>query len=381
MRGRVVVFLPPLGHFRVAAARRSRCLALLALAACGSSDSSTPVDRHRRLALPGGGRRQHGAPLAPRPRHARAGARRPSEVVGRAGARLQRGRQLGLHHGGRPAVRADRHLHGTSIVEVTDPARPRNVALVPGPDEPVARDPDLRRIRLRDDGGGLGPRHHQHARPRPAAEDPDLEPDLPHRPQPLDRHRPRAAVRQRRQRARGRHARSSTSAPNPEDPPEVGAFTDFYIHDSYTRGNVLFASAINDGFEALLDVSDPRRIREITRFFTGGRFTHNSWVTRDGRYLFTTDERTGQPVEGWDITNPTGPAQGHPVHRQPGRHRPQRADRRRPAARLALHRGRVPPRRPQPGAAARHRLLRHLSRARRAASTAPGGPTSSRPRT
>ena len=94
---------------------------------------------------------------------------------------------------------------------------------------------------------------------------------------------------------------------NPEDPPEVGAFTDFYIHDSYTRGNVLFASAISDGFEALLDVSDPRRVREITRFFTGGRFTHNSWVTRDGRYLFTTDERTGQPVEGWDITNPTAP--------------------------------------------------------------------------
>ncbi len=94
---------------------------------------------------------------------------------------------------------------------------------------------------------------------------------------------------------------------NPEDPPEVGAFTDFYIHDSYSRGNVLFASAINDGFEALLDVSDPRRIREITRFLTGGRFTHNSWLTRDGRYLFTTDERTGQPVEGWDITTPGAP--------------------------------------------------------------------------
>ena len=94
---------------------------------------------------------------------------------------------------------------------------------------------------------------------------------------------------------------------NPEDPAEVGAFTDFYVHDSYSRGHVLFASAINDGFEALLDDSDPAHIREITRFLTGGRFTHNSWLTRDGRYLFTTDERTGMPVEGWDISVPTAP--------------------------------------------------------------------------
>ena len=103
-------------------------------------------------------------------------------------------------------------------------------------------------------------------------------------------------MRDPRRRARTRRTRS-----------EVGAFTDFYIHDSYTRGNVLFASAINDGFEALLDVSDPRRIREITRFFTGGRFTHNSWLTRDGRYLFTTDERTGSPSRAGTSRRPTAP--------------------------------------------------------------------------
>ena len=94
---------------------------------------------------------------------------------------------------------------------------------------------------------------------------------------------------------------------NPEDPPEVGTFAAFYIHDSYGRGNTLYAAAIREGFVGLLDVSDPGNIREITRFATGGQFTHNCWLTRDGRYLFTTDERTGQPVEGWDITTPTAP--------------------------------------------------------------------------
>jgi choice-of-anchor B domain-containing protein len=97
------------------------------------------------------------------------------------------------------------------------------------------------------------------------------------------------------------------SLADPENPREVGSFGEFYIHDSYGRGNVLYAAAINAGFLALLDVSDPARIREITRFSTGGRFTHNAWLTDDGRYLFTTDEVPGRPLEGWDLRDAANP--------------------------------------------------------------------------
>ena len=45
----------------------------------------------------------------------------------------------------------------------------------------------------------------------------------------------------------------------------------------------------------------PDAISEIGRFNTGGAFTHNAWLTRDGRYVFTTDERAGSPLEGWDL--------------------------------------------------------------------------------
>ncbi len=95
--------------------------------------------------------------------------------------------------------------------------------------------------------------------------------------------------------------------PDPLNPREVGSFDGFYIHDSYRRGDILYASAIYEGFLALLDVRDPGHIREVTRFFTGGRFTHNSWLTRDGRYVFTTDERPNRPLEGWDIRDPLNP--------------------------------------------------------------------------
>ncbi len=89
---------------------------------------------------------------------------------------------------------------------------------------------------------------------------------------------------------------------NPENPREVGAFGDYYIHDSYSRGGRLYAAAIRDGFLAILDIEHPDAIRELGRFTTGGAFTHNAWLTRDSRYVFTTDERPGAPLEGWDLS-------------------------------------------------------------------------------
>ena len=88
---------------------------------------------------------------------------------------------------------------------------------------------------------------------------------------------------------------------DPTNPREVGVFGDFYVHDGYSRGGRYYAAAIRNGFLAVLDVSRSDAIRELYRFSTGGTFTHNAWLTRDGRYLFTTDERGGAPLEGWDL--------------------------------------------------------------------------------
>ena len=92
-------------------------------------------------------------------------------------------------------------------------------------------------------------------------------------------------------------------ADDPAHPREIGSFTSFYVHDCVVRGNRLYASAIFNGFLAVLDIADPAHPREITRFATGHRFTHNSWPTTDGRYLFTTDEVADAPLEGWDLAD------------------------------------------------------------------------------
>ncbi|HEY7516315.1 MAG TPA: choice-of-anchor B family protein [Vicinamibacteria bacterium] len=90
-------------------------------------------------------------------------------------------------------------------------------------------------------------------------------------------------------------------AADPTNPREVGRFTDYYVHDAYARGDRLYAAAIRDGILGILDTARPEAIREIGRFTTGGAFTHNAWLTRDGRYLFTTDERPGAPLEAWSL--------------------------------------------------------------------------------
>jgi choice-of-anchor B domain-containing protein len=226
----------------------------------------------------------------------------PGEAAPPAGARRGAGNWGYTAPGGRRFALTGTSV-GLSIVEVSDPERPRNIGLVPGPanqwrevrtyggyayvttESPVGmdivdlRDPDRPR-KVRTWNRTFGSAHSLWI---------DEERGL------LYAHGTQT----------GMHVLDVGA--NPEDPPEVGSFTGFYIHDSYGRGNTLYAAAINGGFVGLLDVSNPGDIREITRFFTGGRFTHNTWLTGDGRYLFTTDERISRPMEGWDLADPLAP--------------------------------------------------------------------------
>jgi choice-of-anchor B domain-containing protein len=305
MRARLFDSFPPLASSRAAAAGAAAIL-ILTLGACGSSGANTPSTVVVASPSPAAGALNMTllshldlATLAQAP--AVSGVATIAD-----GAALSAAGNWGYTTAGGRRFALTGLSSGLSIVEVTDPARPRNVALVAGPES------QWREIRTYGEyvyvtteaSWGL-----------------DIvsmkDPDRPRKIQTLSRtfrsahslwiDQDRGLLFANGSNGRTGGMRILDVGASPEDPPEVGAFTDFYIHDSYTRGNVLFASAIVDGLEALLDVSDPRRVREITRFFTGGRFTHNSWLTRDGRYLFTTDERTGQPVEGWDITIPTAP--------------------------------------------------------------------------
>jgi choice-of-anchor B domain-containing protein len=209
---------------------------------------------------------------------------------------------------------------GLSIVEVTDPSRPRNVALIAGAES------QWREVK------SYGEYVYVTTEANTGLDIVDMhDPDRPVKVQTWNRTFTSAhtlwidaergllfanGTRGADRRASG--MRVLSLEPDPGDPREVGSFTPFYIHDSWSRGSTLYASAINDGFVAILDVADPANIREVTRFFTGGRFTHNSWPTSDGRYLFTTDERAGRPLEAWDLRDPMAPRKVSEYIARPG---------------------------------------------------------------
>lgn len=95
------------------------------------------------------------------------------------------------------------------------------------------------------------------------------------------------------------------SLANPRRPQYLGRWTTRYAHDSYVRGDTIFAAAI---YEGRLDIvngtnkSSPTLIASIA--YTGGG-THNVWTTKDRKYAVTTDEigSTQRNLKIWNLQN------------------------------------------------------------------------------
>ena len=92
---------------------------------------------------------------------------------------------------------------------------------------------------------------------------------------------------------------------DPMEPVEVGEFDNWYCHDSYARGDTLYAAHITDGFFSMVDVSDPASPVLLGTQVTPNNFTHNVWLDDSGDHLFTTDERPSSFVGSYDVTDPT----------------------------------------------------------------------------
>jgi choice-of-anchor B domain-containing protein len=100
---------------------------------------------------------------------------------------------------------------------------------------------------------------------------------------------------------------------SPASPDQMAVFSDYYVHDLHLRGTLGYVSAINNGFESILDLTDPANLAlgapavEIKRWSTPAQFTHNSWTTKNGDYLIVTEENSGGKPKVYDITGPGTP--------------------------------------------------------------------------
>jgi choice-of-anchor B domain-containing protein len=104
---------------------------------------------------------------------------------------------------------------------------------------------------------------------------------------------------------------------DPMTPPKVGGYDHDYIHDGFVRGDTLWASFIYTGQFAVIDMSDKTNPVLLALQSTPSAFTHNCWLSDDGKYLFTTDEKADAYVTSYDVSDLTdikelGRFQSHP---------------------------------------------------------------------
>ena len=90
---------------------------------------------------------------------------------------------------------------------------------------------------------------------------------------------------------------------DPQAPIYLGEFEETYLHDGMVRGDTLWGSAVYNGLLMAIDVSDKSYPEIIGTVSTPHNFTHNAWVSDDGKTVFTTDEVAGAYIAAVDVSD------------------------------------------------------------------------------
>ncbi len=89
----------------------------------------------------------------------------------------------------------------------------------------------------------------------------------------------------------------------PGIPNHIGQGHPEYAHDVYVRGDTMYSSDIYQGYFSVVDISNKTNPNILATQNTPFLFTHNAWLSDDGKTLFTTDERADAPVGAYDISD------------------------------------------------------------------------------
>ena len=90
-------------------------------------------------------------------------------------------------------------------------------------------------------------------------------------------------------------------ATDPMNPTVLGQWNDHYIHDGMTRGDTMWVGCIYTGEFYAVDVSDKTNPFTLGHHSTPNNFTHNAWVSADGKYVFTTDEQSDAYIGAYNV--------------------------------------------------------------------------------
>ena len=99
------------------------------------------------------------------------------------------------------------------------------------------------------------------------------------------------------------------SLANPESPVDIGQYVDDYVHDSWMRGTTLYAAGIVSGTMRLFNTANPSAPSQIVAWTYPGAKCHSSETSKDGRYLYVCDEINYSTLKVFDMLDP----QAHPL--------------------------------------------------------------------
>lgn len=92
---------------------------------------------------------------------------------------------------------------------------------------------------------------------------------------------------------------------DPWNPTVAGAYTGKYVHDGIVRNNKLYAGEINSGTFSIVDVTNKLAPVVLNSQTTPFEFTHNTWLSSNSNYLYTTDEKKDAFVTSYDVSDPS----------------------------------------------------------------------------
>lgn len=88
----------------------------------------------------------------------------------------------------------------------------------------------------------------------------------------------------------------------PMAPVYLGSYDPRYVHDGYVRNDTLYAAHIYDGECAVVNLANPSNPQILDVFTTPTNFTHNTWLSKDSKYCFTTDENNNSYLAAFDVS-------------------------------------------------------------------------------
>jgi len=91
---------------------------------------------------------------------------------------------------------------------------------------------------------------------------------------------------------------------NPWSPQIVNIYDGAYVHDGIVRNDTAYAGEIYNGVFRVLNMNQfPPTV--LNQQATPNNFTHNTWLSDDSKYLFTTDERDNSFLAAYDVSDIT----------------------------------------------------------------------------